>query len=280
MADSKITSTVAREDSGNIQITFTIPFSLIKSSQDKVVEEYAKEAEIPGFRKGKAPVDKVREKISQETLIEKSLATLIPEALSSAISENKLKPAIYPKFELVSAKENENWQIRAVTCELPNVILPDYEKLIKEGTIKTTKEISKEEKDQKVIKILLDYIKISIPKLLISTEVDARLSSLLQRIEKLGLSLDGYLGSIGKNPEKLREEYEVQATNTISIELILNEIVKDRKIEIKDSEVDEAIKAAGADSKLAENLNSPEQRRYIQTVLARRSALDYLSSLI
>jgi len=280
MADAKIISTVAKEEGGNIQITFTIPYALVLSSQEKVIQEYAKEAEIPGFRKGNAPIEKVKEKIPETTLTEKSLANILPQALSSVINENKIRPAIYPKFELISAKENENWQVRAITCELPMVILPDYEKLIKEGIIKTAKEISKEEKEQKAIKILIESIKINIPNLIITEEVDARLSSLLQRIEKLGLSLEGYLGSVGKNPEKLREEYELQAKNTISIELILNEIIKDRKIEVSDKEVDQAIKAASADPKLAESLNSPEQKRYIQSVLARRGALDYLISLI
>lgn len=280
MADAKITSTVAKEENGNIQITFTIPYSLISQAQDKVVEEYAKEAEIPGFRKGNAPIEKVKEKIPEASLTEKALARILPEALSSAIAENKIRPAIYPKFELISAKPNENWQVRAITCELPQIILPDYAKLIKEGIIKTPKEPSRDEKEQKIIKILLDAISINIPKLLVSEEVDARLSSLLQRIEKLGLSLEGYLGSIGKTPEKLREEYELQAKNTISIELILNEVIKDQKIEVKESQVDETIKAASADTKLAESLNTPEQRRFIKSVLARRSALDYLISLI
>lgn len=278
--NAKITSTVAKEDSGNIQITFTIPYSQISQAQEKVVEEYAKEAEIPGFRKGNAPIEKVKEKIPASSLTEKALARILPEALSSAINENKIRPGVYPKFELIKANQNEPWEVRAVTCELPSVILPDYAKLIREGIIKTPKEISKEEKEQKVVKVLLDSIKINIPKLLISEEVDARLSSLLQRIEKLGLSLEGYLGSIGKTPEKLRQEYEIQAKNTITIELILNEVIKEQKIDVSEKEVDETIKAASADAKLAESLNTPEQRRFIQSILTRRSALDYLISLV
>lgn len=280
MTDAKITSTVAKEENGNVQITFTIPYSLISSAQDKVIQEYAKEAEVPGFRKGNAPIEKVKEKIPAETLVEKSLAHILPEALSSVINENRLKPAIYPKFELIKANENEPWEIRAITCELPKVILPDYKKLIREGVIKTPKEMPKEEKEEKVIKILLDNIKITVPELLVKEEVDARLSSLLQRIEKLGLSLEGYLGSVGKTPEKLREEYELQARNTIILELTLNEIIVDQKIEIPDAKVDEAIKASSADTKLAQSLNTPEQKRIIKNVLARRAALDSLTTLI
>jgi len=292
MANEKITSIVAKEENGNIQITFTIPFSFITKAQSEVVEEYSKEAEIPGFRKGKAPIEKVKEKIPTETLVEKALAKIIPGALSSAINENNLKPAVYPKFELVKAKDNEPWEIRAVTCELPKIALGDYQKVVtgalKAGSIWTPekgkaeekpKEPSREEKEERVIKALLESVKVEVPKLLINEEVDARLSSLLQRIERLGLQLEGYLASVGKTPEKLRGEYEIQAKNTIAIELILNEIIRDRKIEIVEKEVDEAIKAASADTKLSESLNTPEQRRFIKGVLARRSALDYLTSL-
>jgi FKBP-type peptidyl-prolyl cis-trans isomerase (trigger factor) len=280
MTEPNITSVVAKSEDKTIQISFTVPFPLIKKAQDEVLAESAKDTEIPGFRKGKAPLEKVKEKIPADILIQKSLAKILPPALAKAIEEHKIKPAIYPKFELLSAKENENWQIRATTCELPQIILPDYKTKIKEQSIKTLKEPAKEEKEQKAIKILLDLVKVTLPRLLVSEEVDARLSSLLSRIEKLGLSLEGYLQSIGKTPETLRAEYELQAKNTITLELILNEISVIEKIKVEEGEIDGAIKAAAADTKLAENLNTPEQRRLIRSVLSRRKTLDYLASLV
>jgi len=280
MTEPNITSVVAKSEDKTIQISFTVPFPLIKKAQDEVLAESAKDTEIPGFRKGKAPLEKVKEKIPADILIQKSLAKILPPALAKAIEEHKIKPAIYPKFELLSAKENENWQIRATTCELPQIILPDYKTKIKEQSIKTLKEPAKEEKEQKAIKILLDLVKVTLPRLLVSEEVDARLSSLLSRIEKLGLSLEGYLQSIGKTPETLRIEYELQAKNTITLELILNEISVIEKIKVEEGEIDGAIKAAAADTKLAENLNTPEQRRLIRSVLSRRKTLDYLASLV
>jgi len=280
MTEPNITSVVAKSEDKTIQISFTVPFPLIKKAQDEVLAESAKDTEIPGFRKGKAPLEKVKEKIPADILIQKSLAKILPPALAKAIEEHKIKPAIYPKFELLSAKENENWQIRATTCELPQIILPDYKTKIKEQSIKTLKEPAKEEKEQKAIKILLDLVKVTLPRLLVSEEVDARLSSLLSRIEKLGLSLEGYLQSIGKTPETLRAEYELQAKNTITLELILNEISVIEKIKVEEGEIDGTIKAAAADTKLAENLNTPEQRRLIRSVLSRRKTLDYLASLV
>ena len=58
-------SVVARSEDGTIQITFNIPFSEIEKSRSEVVNKYADEIEIPGFRKGKAPQNLVKEKIPE-----------------------------------------------------------------------------------------------------------------------------------------------------------------------------------------------------------------------
>ncbi|MCH7641352.1 hypothetical protein IID22_04100, partial [Patescibacteria group bacterium] len=48
----------------------------------------------------------------------------------------------------------------------------------------------------------------------------------------------------------------------------------------KKSQVDAAVKAGSSDPKLAEKLDTPEQRRIIESVLVRRAALDSLVTLL
>ena len=278
---TKITHAVAKSDDGTVQITFTIPYSIVKESQNKVVEDFAKTAEIAGFRKGKAPIDKVKEKIEPNTLIEKSLGQILPKALGEVITQNKLKPAIYPKFEVIKANTDEDWQVRAITCELPEVNLGDYKKIIKEESHSVPSDgTSRDKKEQEVIKTLLNAVEINVPKILVDEEVNSRLSNLLERIEKLGLTLEGYLASTGKTPQALREEYGTQAKNTITLDLILNKISTEEKIQISEEQINDALKAVSADPKLFEKLNTPEQRLLIKGVLLRRGALDYLVSLL
>ena len=108
--------------------------------------------------------------------------------------------------------------------------------------------------------------------MLIDEEVNARLSQVLDRIEKLGLTLEGYLKSVGKTPDSLRAEYEIQAKDAISMELILNEVANQEKIEVTEKEIDEFIKTTG------EDLNKVEknQRDILKRVIMRRSALEKL----
>jgi len=286
----QITSTLARSDDGSIQITFLVPWAKVDMARAQALDVLAKETEIPGFRKGKAPADKIKAHVSEAVVIEKALGTLLPEALGLALREYKLAPAIYPKFELISAKEGEDWQIRAVTCELPEVKLGNYKaKIAGEGRAKqiwtpdktdsNDKGPSKEEKEQQVLKILLNEIKVDIPNLLITEEANSRLAGLLERTEKLGLTLESYLASIGKTPETIRAEYATQARNTIALELILNKIAQSEGVKISDAQIDEVISSSSQTPEARARLNSPEQKRLISSFLARRAALDSLVNL-
>lgn len=286
----KITSVIARESNGNIQITFTIPFTEIKKAEDEVVKELAKDTEIPGFRKGMAPLDKVKGKIPQGSLIEHSLSHILPKALADVITENKLQIAIYPKFELVSAKEGEAWQVRGITCELPAFELGDYKKVIAgelaAGSIivpgkDKTDETSREKKEQTVIKALLENIKIDIPQILIEEEADSRLSNLLGRLEKLGLALESYLTSIGKKAEDLRADYAIQAKEAIALDLILTKIAEAENLKIDQKDVEAALNVSRIDKKgKGEDPSEDENRkRLVESILRRRAALDFLINL-
>jgi FKBP-type peptidyl-prolyl cis-trans isomerase (trigger factor) len=287
-------SVIAKSDDGTIQITLTVPYPIIDKARKTAAEELGKDVEVAGFRKGKAPLEKIIEKIPQNTLIEKTLSGLLPKAFSEAIKEHKITPSVYPKFEVVKATDDEDWQIRAFTCELPMIDLGDYKKEIrgyskakaiwtpKQGDPKEgeQKEPTREEKEQEVLKILLEKITIKIPKILTDEEVNSRLSKLLERIEKLGVSLESYLSSLGKTAEQLREEYRSQAENSIKLDFILTKIAEEEGVKITDLELDNAIKASEeSDPSLSEKLKNPDQKRLIETILKRRKVLDSLVNL-
>jgi len=288
----EVTSTIAKSEDGTIQITFKIPYLLIESTKSKVLDKLKDEVTIQGFRKGMAPKEKVEEEVSKEELIQKTLNEILPKALGDVINKEKLTPAIYPKFDLISSEENKDWQVRAVTCELPKVDLGNYKTTVK-GEL-ASKKIWTPGKDEKenegksaqsqselenaAIKALLSNVNVEIPKLLIDEEVNSRLSKLLERIEKLGMNLENYLSSIGKTPQQLRSEYEKQAKESITLELSLNKIAIEEDINVSEEEINEAIKASTADPELAKKLNTPEQKKYIASVLRRKKALQSLIS--
>lgn len=292
-SENKITTVIAKEDNGNIQITFTIPFTEIKRAQEDVIKELAKGIEIPGFRKGMAPLDKAAAKIPQSTLVEHSLSHILPKALAETITENKLQIAIYPKFELLSAKEGEAWQIMGTTCELPEVDLADYKKVVagalradsiivpgkdKNGEASSPAD-TRDKKEQVVIKTLLESVKVNIPQILIEEEADSRLANLLSRLEKLGLALENYLASIGKKAEDLRADYAKQAKDAISLDLILTKIAEAENIKIEQKEIDAAYAMSATGAKNSSEEDIENRKRLMESILKRRGALDFCINL-
>lgn len=288
---NKLSFALSKNDDGTIQIIFTIPYKEIETARKSVAQELKEKVEVPGFRKGKAPLDKILARIPENTLLEKSLQKILTKALDEAIKKYKIKPAIYPKFELISVQEGRDWQIKAITCELPKVRLNDYKKIIidevRTSSIWTPdkakgkeKSLTKEEKEQQIIKALLKNIKVEVPAVLIEEEVTRKLSGFLENLEKLGLSLDSYLASTGKTAKTLREEYEIQAKEAISLELILNKIAEEERIDVGEDEIEAVIKAASTNPEQINAFTSPEQKRVIKSILRKRAVLDSLASLL
>jgi FKBP-type peptidyl-prolyl cis-trans isomerase (trigger factor) len=277
------THTTAKTDDGTININFSFPYEVIKLKREHVIAEEAKELTLPGFRKGMAPPEKVANSIDKETLIQKTLSHLLPDALSEVIKTENLVLALYPKFELISANENEIWQVRAISCELPSLDLGEYKKAIEEEVKNIKSENGKDNNDQKETVVLQQIIKTStykIPKLLIEEDVNQRLANLLDRVERLGLNLEGYLASVGKTPEVLRKEYEIQSEESLVLEIALNKIADQDKIEVTEAQVEEAIKVSSTDPKLAEELKKPEKRKLLASILRRQETLKKLVSSI
>jgi len=283
-------STLAKTDTGEVQLTITIPKAQVKKAYDEALKEAVKEVIVPGFRKGKAPQNLAEQRIDKSKLYERVLQQIVPQAYTQAIKEHKLAPIISPKVELLKAQEGQDWEFRATTCERPEVKLGDYKDKIKKALAPTKlwtpdkgkpKEGGKptlEEKTQKVIQALLQEVKFSLPQVLVEEELNRALANLINQTNSMGLTVDQYLTSIGKSTEQIRGEYRARVESDLRLQLTLDEIARKEKIEISQKEIDDLIKATG-DEKIRENLNTPLQRAYIKGVLLRRKALDFLAKL-
>ena len=289
----KITSSVARTDDGTIQINITLPKEMVEAEKKNVVKEAIKTTEVPGFRKGKAPLSKVEEQIPEKDMRVQIVNNIAPQAFGQAISDNKIQPAIYPRIEILQAEKGEPWELRASTCEMPEIKLGDYKKEIK-GELSSKsiwtpekgkkdkeekKEMSQMDKEQVVINVLVKTTTIKIPNILIEAEVSESLSQLLDKLDKLGLTLDSYLESIGKTPTELREEYEQRAKDSLTMTLALNKIVEEEDIQVTDEEIESALNIATTDPNATPGGSDEEKKRVIASILRRRKALDSLTNL-
>lgn len=283
-------SALNRLPNGNIELTVTIPWERVKKTYDEVLEKLAKKSEIKGFRKGKAPKKLVESKTDKNTLYGEILKILIPEAYSLAVKEQNLKPVISPQIKLTSAQEDKDWQIQALTCELPEIKLGDYKEEIRKalatekiwipGKNKKQKEskTTEEEKLGKIFKTLVATSEVKIPEILIQDEVNRMLSRLIDQTARLGLTIEQYLTSQNKTTDQLKTECRLQAEELLKLEIILTAIADEEKVQISEIEIDKMIKAV-PEEQTRKSLDTPEQRLYLRQLLRKRRVIDKLSTL-
>lgn len=285
-------SVIAKTDTGEVQLTITVPQKEVAEVSDEVLEEAVKNTTVSGFRKGKAPKKIAREKLDKTKLYEQVLQRVISQTYIKALKRHGLKPILSPKVELLKVEEGKDWEFRAITCEAPAIDLGNYKEALKKAlapgklwtpekgkaSAEGDKTQTEDEKTQKVIQALIEAVPVTLPEILIEEEVNHALSSLLNQANTLGLTIEKYLASIGKTAEQIKEEYRRNVQTNAALQLILNEVVKAEGIRVEEAEIEALISAAG-DQKVKTDLNTPLQREHLRGILGRRKALEFLSKL-
>ena len=293
-----MTTALQKQSDGTIELTITISWIDVSKTYDHVVDEMVKSAELPGFRKGKAPRKAVEEKLDKTKVYEEVLKHLIPDVYGKAIAEQKLRPIVSPKIELKEATENKDWVIRAITAEKPSVTLGEYKKAITDLKASKAKKIWVPGKDEpkdksgeagsrsagedrkptldELLKALFDNVNITIPSMLLEHEVNRLLSDLIDQTKKLGLTVEQYLASTQRTVEGVRKEYGEQARRTLTLEFALEEIADKEGILVSDDDIDAIIKTGKTDE---EKAALEKQRYYLAQVLRRQKTLDFLAAL-
>jgi len=280
---NKNTTALQKEENGTIKLTVTIPNADVKKAWEEVTIGVVENAELQGFRKGKAPRELVEEKADKEKIREEVLRKLLPIAYTEAIKTQAIKPIINPKIHVEKLEDPEtgkDWQFIALTCEAPEIKLGKYKENIQKITAKSKIAIPGKEpvpaKFEEIVKALLDSVTGQVPGILVENETDRLLSQTLEDVKKLGLTLDQYLSSTGKNPQVLREEYSKKAENDIKLEFALLKVAEEEKISIEDKEIQEAINASKSED---ERKNLETNRYLLASILRQQKTLDFLKNL-
>src|SRR4030042_2206075 len=134
-----MTSKMQHLTDGTIELVITIPWAEVQKTYDAVVDNTVKNAELSGFRKGKAPRNLVEEKLDKTKVYEDALQRIIPQAYGKAVEEQQIHPIVSPKIELQEATEKKDWRLRALTCEKPKVDLGSYKEAIRDVKVSKQK---------------------------------------------------------------------------------------------------------------------------------------------
>ena len=275
-----------------LKLTVTVPSEKVKQAYEKILTDVVNGAEIPGFRKGRAPKEMVLEKTDVSSLYGEVVNELLKTYYSQALKEHLIQPIANPKVEIKEFDLDKDFTFIATIATKPDIKIGDFRKKIKEQFEKLEKQdktlneerLRKGEKLEDVhihltvaniIDNVVEVTEVELPEILIEDEIDRMLSRLVNQAESIGLSLDQYMKSQNKTSEQLRGEYKTTAEKNLKSELALSKLVTDEKIEVLDKEIEEMIIASG-DKTLMNQMQNDTEKWYIKSVLAKNKLISQL----
>ena len=142
------------------ELNFIVEKEVVDETKRKILDEIKKDAEIDGFRKGKAPDDLIEKKYSS-AIQEQLLRKLVTDSYINAIKENNLNSIVEPDIYDVKFDDNGNLLFKAYIEEKPDVKIEKYKEIPvkkvkpKEVTEKMVEDVLKEWEKTPEMKVAL-----------------------------------------------------------------------------------------------------------------------------
>ena len=106
------------------QIDVEIDAAAVRSVYDRISDNYAKAASVPGFRPGHAPRTVVRTRFKDQIRTE-VLRELLPDAVQQAVEEHKLEPLGEPELNLENSEGLDQLGQQPISFNVSVEVLPE-----------------------------------------------------------------------------------------------------------------------------------------------------------
>ena len=114
------------EKANEVKLEITIEAEKFDNAMKKVYFQNAKYFNIPGFRKGKAPMNIVEKYYGEQIFYEDAFNEVATEAYEEAIKENKIEAVSRPEVDIAQMEKGKDLIFSAVVQTKPEVKLGKY----------------------------------------------------------------------------------------------------------------------------------------------------------
>ena len=138
---------VEQKEKNIIELEITVEAEKFNEGLKKAYAKNAKKFNIPGFRKGKAPIHIIKKFYGEGVFFEDAINYCCDATYPQAISENNIKPVDYPKIDIVQIGEGKEFIYKAEVTVYPEVELGKYKGV---EAKKVSYEVTEEEIDSRL----------------------------------------------------------------------------------------------------------------------------------
>jgi trigger factor len=201
-------------------------------------------------------------------------ALLAGKEATIKVTVQGVKEKVLPALDDAMAKQLSNGEHEDVES---------FRKSTRAALEESAKEMAKLDREQALVKGLVDSSSVDVPVALVDRELTSQLESMERTLNRQGLKLERYFEYMGKDINQWVEEERPAAEQRLKVDLVLGEYAKRQDLEPSDQDVVSFLEEqAGEDDELkgqVEELKSSESaRRYFASRLRRRRVLDRLAA--
>lgn len=111
---------------GTAKFAVEVSAEELNSYRAKAISAIGNELEVEGFRKGKAPVSVVEDKVGERAISAEAAQLAVEDAFRQAVSEHGLKPVSDPEVTVTKLAPGNPMEFKLVIPVMPEVKLPEY----------------------------------------------------------------------------------------------------------------------------------------------------------
>lgn len=217
-----------------VELSVEIEKSFLDSYSESSIKDLGEEIEIDGFRKGKAPADKVKEKVGEMKIYEKNLFKAINQIVPLVLAQEELNVITMPNIEVTKIAVGQNPEIKITATLMPKIELADYKKIAKDTPKEKAEEVTEKEVEE-----YIEYIR--------KQRAGQPKEGEEQKLPEVN---DEFVKSLGdfkdvedfktKLKENMSKDKEVQASQKRRV-AIIEKIIADSKIDLPEVLVEEEL---------------------------------------
>ncbi|HSS60537.1 MAG TPA: trigger factor [Candidatus Limnocylindrales bacterium] len=160
-----------------------------------------------------------------------------------------------------------------------------YRNAVREELVESSEAVTRMEREQAVVKALVDASSVEVPEALVDRELTSQLESLERSLNRQGLKLDRYLQYLGKSVDEWMAGERPEAEARLKVDLVLAEFARREGLEPTEEETLKYLEEQAAEDEelkgqAGELKKSPSIRRYLASRLRRRRVLDRLLEVV
>lgn len=112
-----------------VKLEVTVEAAKFDEAIKRAYKKNVKSFNVPGFRKGKVPMNIVKKYYGIGVLLEDAINFAIDSSYGKALDENNIRPVDYPNIDIVTAEEGKDFVYTAEVVVYPEVQLGEYKGL-------------------------------------------------------------------------------------------------------------------------------------------------------